>query len=90
MVETVENAEVIFVDCNHAAKLIGIQRGTLDQWRTRGVGPAYSKIVGVIRYNLKDLMEFIAASRVEPAKQLNTRRSASQQKVNRRRRRVAA
>lgn len=39
---------------------------TLQGWRNRCVGPAYSKICGRIAYDVADLDAFLASTRVEP------------------------
>jgi hypothetical protein len=39
---------------------------TLQDWRTKGIGPAYSKLGRRVCYAIADLDAFIAQSRVEP------------------------
>lgn len=39
---------------------------TLQGWRNRGIGPAYSKMCGRIAYDIADLDAFLASARVEP------------------------
>ncbi len=39
---------------------------TLQDWRLRGVGPAYSKLGKRVVYDTTDLDAFLAAGRVEP------------------------
>jgi len=39
---------------------------TMAKWRQRGKGPAYYKVIGAVLYDLDDLKEFLAASRVVP------------------------
>lgn len=39
---------------------------TLQDWRIKGIGPAYTKLGGRIAYDVADLDAFIAAQRVEP------------------------
>jgi hypothetical protein len=47
-----------------ALHLGGVAPATLRNWRSRGVGPAYVRIGGVIRYQRADLDAFV--ERVEP------------------------
>ena len=39
---------------------------TLQDWRTNGVGPAYSKLGRRVCYAIEDLDAFVARTRVEP------------------------
>lgn len=39
---------------------------TLQDWRIRGVGPAYTKLGRRVAYDIADLDAFKAAGRVEP------------------------
>lgn len=41
-----------------AAQLLGKPRGTLRQWRLRGVGPPWFKIVGRVYYDLEALRDW--------------------------------
>ena len=53
-----------------AALYLGVAKRTLQDWRLRRVGPAYSKLGSVARarivYDVADLDAFLAAGRVEP------------------------
>ena len=40
---------------------------TLAQWRHEGRGPAYFKVAGRVLYSGKDLNDWLASQRVEPA-----------------------
>lgn len=43
-----------------AAKLLGMKKQTLANWRTNGVGPKFVKVGGrSIRYKLSELLAFI-------------------------------
>jgi hypothetical protein len=55
-----------------AAYLGPIRPRTLQDWRTNGVGPAYSKIGRRVCYAIADLDDFVARARVEP-KQISAR-----------------
>lgn len=39
---------------------------TMQDWRTKGVGPAYSKLGRRVCYAIEDLDAFVALTRVEP------------------------
>ena len=45
---------------------LGISVRTLQDWRVRGIGPAYSKLGKRVVYDVADLDMFLAAARVEP------------------------
>jgi hypothetical protein len=50
-----------------AAKIIGCSPQSLRNWRCTGArGPAYSKKGRMIRYRVQDLLDFMAAGRVDP------------------------
>lgn len=59
---------------NEAAKFLGVSVKTLNNWRSKGRGPAYVKYAGAIdglgrqrgnvTYRLGDLREFVAGHRV--------------------------
>mgnify|MGYP001608919754 CR=1 FL=1 len=51
------------------AKILGIQKNTLEGWRTRGVGPKFRKIGSLVRYTEGDVEDYLAAQ---------TRRSTSE------------
>lgn len=44
-----------------AASYLGLSHRTLEKWRTRGVGPAYSRIGRRVVYRRADLDQFVAA-----------------------------
>lgn len=49
------------------ARILGIQRKTLAQWRSDGVGPPFVRLGGHggrIRYDLEDLKKWIEEGRV--------------------------
>jgi hypothetical protein len=45
-----------------AAALLKLRPQTLEQWRHKGVGPRYHKLVRGVRYKQADLDEFLASS----------------------------
>ena len=53
-----------------AALYLGVAKRTLQDWRCRKIGPAYSKLGAGMRarivYDVADLDAFLAAGRVEP------------------------
>ncbi|MBN9310714.1 helix-turn-helix domain-containing protein [Devosia sp.] len=51
---------------DQAALLLRVTPHTLRRWRARGIGPAWLKLVGSIRYLEDDLLSFAAAARKHP------------------------
>jgi hypothetical protein len=49
-----------------AAVYLDCSKSYLDKERSKGRGPAYTKIAGHIRYEEQDLDAFRAARRIEP------------------------
>lgn len=50
-----------------AAEYLGpVSVRTLQDWRNRGTGPAYTRLGRRIAYDVADLDAFLAAERVEP------------------------
>ena len=49
--------EKIFLDQNELAKRWIRSPRTLENWRTKGTGPAYTKIGGKVLYRLSDIEE---------------------------------
>lgn len=47
-----------------ASDLVGISEEQLAVWRRKAMGPAYSKVGKLVRYNLADLEAFMDARRV--------------------------
>ncbi|MFH7319774.1 helix-turn-helix transcriptional regulator [Desulfurivibrio sp. D14AmB] len=45
-----------------AADFLGLKKGTLDVWATRGQGPRYLKLGRAVRYRLADLQEYMEQS----------------------------
>jgi hypothetical protein len=48
------------------AKEIHVPAATLNQWRYRGVGPAYAKVGRHIRYRRRDVDRWLAGQTVHP------------------------
>ena len=42
------------------AKRWQVSEGTLERWRSEGIGPLYLKILGVVRYRQSDMSAFEA------------------------------
>jgi hypothetical protein len=55
-----------FVNDVEAAKIISSSPQTLRNWRHIGRGPVYHKLGRMIRYSVQDLLDFMAAGRVDP------------------------
>jgi hypothetical protein len=55
------------INTKMAAKIIGVDKRTLDNWRSAGRGPAYIKISKrKINYLRDDVETFIQKKRIEP------------------------
>jgi excisionase family DNA binding protein len=53
------------------AQRLGIARGTLDCWRSQGVGPAYRKYGGLVRYDESEVEEWRRQCQVIPSTRAN-------------------
>ena len=49
------------------SELTSIPMGTLRYWRAQGIGPAWVKLEGSIRYREEDVLEYIARNRRIPS-----------------------
>jgi excisionase family DNA binding protein len=49
------------------SKRLGIARGTLDCWRSQGVGPIYRKYGGLVRYDESEVEEWRRQCQVIPS-----------------------
>ena len=49
------------------AEMLGIPEGTLRYWRKTGVGPAWIKMEGTIRYDLADVQAYVERNRRIPS-----------------------
>lgn len=52
---------------DEAAEYLGIPVNTLKYWKKVGLGPAWVKMEGTIRYNRTDLDDYIRACTHQPA-----------------------
>lgn len=51
---------------DEAAAALGVKPATLKTWRWRGVGPAFVRVNGAIRYDPVDIAVYLGERRVEP------------------------
>ena len=53
-----------------AAEYLSLSRKTLSLWRSRGIGPAFLKLGGAVRYAVVDLEQYVEKSRhkADPSK----------------------
>ncbi len=49
-----------------AAKIIDVSPQSLRNWRHLGRGPVYHKRGRMVRYKVQDLLNFMAAGRIDP------------------------
>ncbi len=49
-----------------AAEYLELKKGTLANWRAKGVGPAYSRLGRAVRYSPEDLEKFANDRRFNP------------------------
>ena len=47
--------------------MLSIPEGTLRYWRKVGLGPAWVKLEGSIRYSQQDILEYIRRNRRTPS-----------------------
>jgi len=59
-------AQERYVNDIEAAKILAVSPQTLRNYRHLGRGPAYSKRGRMVRYRVRDLLDFMAAGRVDP------------------------
>lgn len=53
-----------FIDERQLSERIGIECTTLQNWRWSGKGPRYVKVGRLVRYNLADVLAWLAANTV--------------------------
>ena len=58
-----------YVSDIEGAKILSASPQTLRNWRCMWKGPAYSKCGRMVRYKVQDLLDFMAAGRVDPESQ---------------------
>ncbi len=51
------------VGTTEAARLLGVQRKTLEGWRRNGSGPPFRKFGAAVRYSLSELEEWAQSRR---------------------------
>lgn len=49
------------------AEMLSVPVGTLRYWRSAGLGPAWIKLEGSIRYALEDILDYIRCNRRTPS-----------------------
>lgn len=49
-----------------AAKILGCAAQSMRNWRHLGRGPAYSKKGRMVRYRVRDLLDFMEAGHIDP------------------------
>lgn len=54
-----------YLSVEEASDFVGVSKVLLDEWRSKGGGPAYHKIGRRVLYSVSDLRAFASASRVE-------------------------
>lgn len=54
-----------YLSVEEASDFVGVSKVLLDEWRSKGAGPAYHKIGRRVLYSVNDLRAFASASRVE-------------------------
>ena len=55
-------------DTKGASELLALSQVTLAQWRMRGKGPIFHRFGRQIRYQVADLVKYMAACRIGGAK----------------------
>jgi len=66
-----EEKETAYINDVQAAKIIGLSKQTLRNWRYKGLGPEYIKLNSrCIRYDLKSLDRYMTKHRIIPYQNL--------------------
>lgn len=52
---------------SEVARMLGVTSKAVEQWRSKGKGPAYLKL-GCIRYREEDVLAWVADNMVQPGK----------------------
>lgn len=50
--------EVVHLTQTHLAKRWSVSEGTLERWRTEGIGPIFLKLKGQVRYRIRDVEQY--------------------------------
>ena len=54
------NARLQMLSPAKAAKVLGVSEATMACWRSKGLGPSYSKLnARIVRYSEADLLEYV-------------------------------
>jgi hypothetical protein len=56
-----------FLSTAAVAEMLSVPVGTLRYWRKVGVGPAWVKFEGTIRYDVRDVELYVEQSRQQPS-----------------------
>jgi excisionase family DNA binding protein len=64
-----------------AARVLGVAAATLNDWRVRNEGPAYTKIGRLVRYSDHELERFIRESTVQTSNRKRAQREAREMGV---------
>ena len=59
-----EQTKSALVNEKEAAAILGVALQTVRNWRVRRVGPSYVKYSSAVRYDLRDLQEYIRQHRI--------------------------
>ena len=59
-----EQTKSALVNEKEAAAILGVALQTVRNWRGRRVGPSYVKYSSAVRYDLRDLQEYIRQHRI--------------------------
>lgn len=51
--------EPLILNTKQAARLLGTSPRTMEDWRLTGLGPRFVKLGRMVRYQVRDLVEFI-------------------------------
>ena len=72
------------IDQVTAAEFLGLKATTLEAWRVRGCGPKFIRLSNrAIRYWMADLVRYVRAREVEPAKKIAPRSTRNGMKLKR-------
>ena len=61
------NAILNLLTTKQVAERLNVPSGTLRYWRKMGVGPAWVKLEGTIRYNSSDVDEYVRRNTRQPS-----------------------
>ena len=61
----------VLLSSKAVAEMLALREGTLRYWRNVGIGPAWLKLEGTIRYDLADVLRYIESGRRTPSVRAN-------------------